>query len=204
MATTHGSQPPGTAPARPDRPRRFRWTSEQYYRLADQGFFDDRRVELINGEIWEMTTNPPHSIASELLAEAMRVVFGGGGYRFRIQQPLDLGRRNQVEPDMAILRGSPRDVPSHPSTALLVIEISDTTLRKDRVIKSHLYARAGIPDYWIVNLVDRQLEIRRQPGPDPSRRGRFTYADVTIVAATGTATPLAAPRAVIAVADLLP
>ncbi len=93
----------------------------------------------------------------------------------------------------------------HPTkAAALVVEISEATLRKDRTIKAHLYAQAGFPDYWIVNLVDRQLEVHRNPGPDPSRRGRFRYADVTIVPESGRMSPLAAPQSEIAVADLLP
>ena len=64
------------------------------------------------------------------------------------------------------------------------------------MLKAHLYARAGIADYWIVNLHDRQLEVHRSPGPDPARKGRFRYAEVTIVPADGQVAPLAAPEAV--------
>jgi len=93
----------------------------------------------------------------------------------------------------------------HPTTAALVVEISEATLRKDRTLKApHLRNRPGIADYWIVNLVDRQLEVHRNPGADPARRGRFRYADVTTVAESGRIAPLAAPESPIAVADLLP
>ncbi len=106
---------------------------------------------------------------------------------------------------MAVVIGSARDyAEAHPTGALLIVEISDATLRKDQTIKTHLYARAGIQDYWILNLVDRQLEIYRRPVPDPEKPGRFRYADVTIVPAEGHAAPLAKPEARIAVADLLP
>jgi Uma2 family endonuclease len=208
MATTDESRQ-AEGPGRPRpvtrrRSGRYRWTAGQYYRLGDLGFFQDRHVELIEGEIYEMTIDPPHAVAVELLGDVLRRTFGVG-YSIRTQQPLDFGRRTQPEPDAAIVAGSPRDyAQAHPKTARLIIEVSDSTLRKDRVLKAHIYARAGIADYWIVNLVDRQLEIRRNPGPDPSRRGRFTYADATIVPATGHASPLAAPQARIAVADLLP
>jgi Uma2 family endonuclease len=72
------------------------------------------------------------------------------------------------------------------------------------LVKGHRCALAGIVDYWIVNLVDRQLEVYRNPGPDPDRPGRYRYADVTIVPADGQITPLAKSDMQIAVADLLP
>jgi Uma2 family endonuclease len=77
-------------------------------------------------------------------------------------------------------------------------------LRKDRTIKAHLYAQAGLPDYWIVNLGERQLEVHREPVADPGRRGRFRYANVTTVPESGRMAPLAAPGSSVAVADLLP
>jgi Uma2 family endonuclease len=183
--------------------RRFRFTREQYYRLGELGFITDRRVELIHGELWQMTVNPPHSISTGLVNHALSVGFGPG-YWLRFNEPLDFGRRNQPQPDLAVVPGGPRDYTSHPTTALLVVEICDATLRRDRTIKAHLNAWAGILDYWIVNLVDRQLEVHRNPGPDPDRRGRFKYHDVAIVPATGHVEPLAKPGARVAVADLLP
>ncbi|MBX6316351.1 MAG: Uma2 family endonuclease [Isosphaeraceae bacterium] len=185
-------------------PRRLRWTADQYYRLAELGFFRNRRVELIGGDIIEMSAvKPPHSIGIDLLGDALRAAFGPG-HRVRIQQPLDMGRRTQPEPDAAVVAGEARDFIEHPTTALLVVEVSDSSLRYDRRVKSHYYAHAGIADYWIVNLIDRQLEIYRKPGPDPSRAGRLAYAEVTIVPPTGSASPPAKPDAVIAVVDLLP
>lgn len=188
----------------PHRDGVFRFTVNQFYRLDDLGFFEDRHVEMIRGVIYEMTINAPHSVASELAHEALRIGFGAG-WHVRNGNPLDTGRRSLLQPDMAVVAGAIRDFArSHPTTAALIVEISDTTLRKDRTIKAHLYAQAGLPDYWILNLVDRQLEVHRDPGPDPSRRGRFRYADVTIVPEAGNMAPLAAPGSPIAVADLLP
>jgi Uma2 family endonuclease len=205
VATTHDPRP-GTWREWPPSRRRsglFRWTQRQVHRLDELGFFADRYVELLEGYLYEMTIDPPHSAACGLANEVLRLAFGAG-YTVRSQTPLDLGRRSLPEPDLAVVAGSIRDhARAHPTTALLVVEISDSTLRKDRRTKSHLYARAGIADYWIVNLVDRQLEIRRQPGPDPARPGRFAYPETTIVPADGSASPLAAPGSVIAVADLL-
>jgi Uma2 family endonuclease len=122
----------------------------------------------------------------------------------RVSLPLDLGRHSQPEPDFAILPGHARDAMPHPRIASLVIEISDATLRKDRVIKAHTYAQAGIADYWIVNLNDRQVEVHRDPGPNPGRKGRFLYRSVTIIPADGHVSPLAKPESRIAVAEMLP
>src|SRR4051794_29773414 len=189
---------------RRDGPRRWRWTSQQFHRLANGGFFGDRHVELINGDLYELTTNPPHDTAVHLTVDAVKAGFGPG-FTVRDQKTLDLGRRYQPQPDVAVVAGNPRDYASkHPTTADLLIEVSDSSLRQDRRVKAHRYAQVGIADYWIVNLVDRQLEIHRNPGPDPQRKGQYRYAEIAIVPATGTATPLAVPDAVIAVADLLP
>lgn len=207
VATTPETKAVGTGGERVERaqgdPRRLRWGREEYYRLGELGFFRGKRVELIDGEIFEMPAlKPPHVTALELTAEVLRASFGAG-YCVRTQAPLDLGR-SQPEPDIVVVRGQLRDYVRHPQTALLVVEVSDSTLSYDRRRKAHDYARVGIADYWIVNLIDRQLEVHRVPGPDPARRGRFSYAEVTVVPATGQVIPLAAPNALIAVADLLP
>lgn len=206
MATTQDPRVSGMGPGPPARegPRRIRWTKKEFYRLAELGFFQDRRVELVGGEIMRMTINPPHCVALGLTTDALRAAFGRG-YFVRSQGVLDIHIRHQPQPDVTVVSGGPRDyVSAHPTSALLVVEVSDTTLRYDRRVKAHLYARAGIADYWIVNLRDRQLEVHRNPGPDPARLGRSSYSHVTIIPATGTAMTLAAPGVVIAVADLLP
>ena len=208
MSTTQGPRPSWLDRRKitsPDRPRRFRWTTRQLFRLERLGFFRERRVELINGEIIELSPpKPPHCVSLELTDKEVQRAFGAG-YYVRSQGALDLGRTYMPQPDLAVVPGNPRDYKdAHPTTALLVVEISDTSLRYDRVRKAHTYARARIADYWILNLVDRQLEIRRNPGRAPDRKGRWTYHDVTIIPADGQATPLAAPQARIAVADLLP
>ena len=86
----------------------------------------------------------------------------------------------------------------------VLVEVADSSLHRDRTIKAHRYARAGIADYWILNLVDRQLEVYRSPVPDPTRPGRFRYAQTTIVPANGHISPLVNANLRIAVADLLP
>jgi Uma2 family endonuclease len=182
----------------------FRFTINQFYQLDELGFFEDRRVELIEGVIFEMTQNPGHASSSDFTGEILRGIFSVGWY-VREGKPLDTGRRSLLEPDFAVIAGSSRDFTrTHPTTAALVVEISESTLRKDRTIKVHHYAQANLPEYWIVNLVDRQVEVHREPGLDPDRKGRFRYGSVTIVPESGTLCPLAAPDSVVPVSDLLP
>ena len=208
MANVEAKQAkPPWIPAQMPWPRRdglFRFTVEQTYQLADLGFFVDRHVELIEGVLYELTMLPPLAIATQLVYLVIQAIFNHDCHA-RAQLPLDLGRRSLPEPDIAVVPGAIRDyIERHPTTSLLVVEVSDATLRKDRTLKAHLYASADLADYWIVNIRDRQLEIHRRPGPDPSRKGRFGYSEITIVPADGHAVPLARPEARVAVADLLP
>jgi Uma2 family endonuclease len=184
--------------------RRWRWSVDEYRRLDELGFFEDRNVEFIDGELYELTTNPPHDTSVGLTGKTLGVAFGNG-YVVREEKTLDLGRRFQPHPDVAVVEGELRNFSmKHPTRAVLLVEVADSSLRHDRVVKAHRYAAARIADYWIVNLAERQLEIHRKPEPDPDRPGRFRYAEVTLVPADGHAAPLAKPQARIAVADLLP
>ena len=204
MATTND---PGTR--RPRLARRidgpFRFSVEQFDRLDELGFFEDRKVELIGGMIHEMTQNTGHVTSAELTGLILRAIFARG-WSVREAKPLDIGGLSRPVPDFVVVAGSARDfLTAHPTTtAALVVEISDSTLKRDRTTKAHLYARAGVPEYWTVNLVDRQVEVHRQPGADPAHRGRFGYGEVTTVAESGRMSPLAAPESEIAAADLLP
>src|SRR5205814_1204692 len=102
-------------------PRRLRWTREEFYRLARLNFFHDRHVELIGGEIMLMTINPPHCVSLSLTFDALKATFGPG-YYVRNQGVLDLGRRNQPQPDLAVVVGTARDYSAaHPTSALLVV-----------------------------------------------------------------------------------
>ncbi len=186
------------------RVRRWRWSADDYRRLDELGFFEDRKVELVNGDLYELTTNAPHDTSVHLTGKALGAAFDSG-YVVREEKTLDLGRRSQLHPDVAVVEGEPRDFSmKHPTAAVLLAEVSEASLRHDRIVKAHRYAAAGIADYWIINLAERQDEIHLKPEPDPDRAGRFRYAEVTIVPADGLASLLARPDARIAIADLLP
>jgi len=183
--------------------RTRRWTRGEYEKaIAAEIFHEDERLELIGGRlIVGEPQNSPHSMAIELAQEALRSVFGRG-WRIRVQLPLALGEWSEPEPDVAVVAGQPRDSHnSHPSTAALVVEVADSSLRLDRRLKASVYAEAGLPEYWIVNLVDRAVEIHREPFLEGDR---FAYRSVRIARPGDIVAPLAAPDARIPVTDLLP
>lgn len=189
--------PPVTEPT----PRR--WTREEYYRLGDLGFFQGQRVELIEGEIMVLSPqNWPHTSTVARVDQALQRVLGSG-FWVRTQFPLNLST-SDPEPDISVVAGRLEDYSDHPTTALLIVEVSESNLAYDRRTKTSLYARAGIPDYWIVNLVDKQVEVYRDPRPDPSQPYGHGYASVTILVPPAVVAPLAAPQASLAVAELLP
>ncbi len=181
-----------------------RWTRQEYHQLAESGVLrPDERVELIEGEIVEMPPQlSPHATGVCLAEDALRAAFGPG-FVVRAQLPLALGEYSEPEPDVAVVVGGPRDyAKAHPTTAVLVVEVSDATLAFDRNVKASLYAAAGIPEYWIVNLVHRQLEVHCDPGALPEARYGFGYR-VRTIARPGEV--VAAPSGGrVAVDDLLP
>jgi Uma2 family endonuclease len=183
-----------------------RWTRQEYEQLGELGVLGpDERVELIEGEIFQM---PPqlsrHALGVRAGQETLRVAFGAG-FDVRAQLPLALGQYSEPEPDVAVVRGSYLDYPvEHPTSAVLVVEVSETTLAFDREVKASLYAAAGIPEYWISNLVHGQLEILRDPGPMAETRFGYGYRSRTIAHPGETVTTLAPTSVQVAVDDLLP
>jgi Uma2 family endonuclease len=186
--------------------RRRPWTAKEYYRLDRLGFFLGQRVELIEGEIVLVSPqHNPHAASITLTSDVLRALFGPN-FWVRVQMTLDLTPYSVPDPDVAVVPGTPRTWAgmANPTTALLLVESSLTTLSYDRNRKGSLYARVNIADYWILNLRRRVLEVYRNPVPDPARRFGFGYADVTVLSPQDYVTPLALPTARILVADLLP
>src|SRR5437588_831044 len=187
-------------------PRPIRWTKDEYYRLCDEGWFNERRVQLIGGEIVEMAAQKNwHAWAITATEKALSAAFGPS-YWVRVQMSLDLSPYSVPDPDLAVIAGAftTHRTTSNPTSALLIVEVSETTLAYDRNRKASLYAAAGIGDYWIVNLVDRQVEVYRDPVPDPNARFGWRYASETDLQPGDGVSPLALPAATLAVADLLP
>ena len=186
----------------PPAPAPRRWTREEYRRLGELGFFAGQRVELVRGEIVAMSPiGSGHMTGVSLTADALHAAFGPGYYT-RVQGPLQLGQSEPL-PDVAIVAGKPRDyADAHPSTALLVVEVADSTLAYDLTVKAELYAEAGVADYWVLDLAARCLHVLR--GPRPLAPGGHAYRDTRVLAEAGAVAPLAAPGSPITVRDLLP
>lgn len=193
---------PGLRPDLEPSPRR--WTREEYYRMGELGLFHGQRAELIEGEVMVLSPQgPPHGYFTDHVAEILRES-GWAGVWVRMQLPIDFGTYSEPEPDVSVVAGSREDHRAgHPTSALLIVEVSDSTLAYDRGHKASLYAMRGIADYWIVSLVDGQLEVRRDPRPDPSLPSGHGYAGRTVLRPGDVVSPLAAPHLVLAVADLL-
>jgi Uma2 family endonuclease len=170
--------------------------------MGDAGIFQGQRVQLIEGSIIEMSPQEhPHGAGIDLTRAALEVAFGRG-YWFRNQLPLKLSDISEPEPDLAVVAGGPRDWKDHPTTCELLVEVSDSTLDFDLKTKAELYAKALIPEYWVVDLVHRQLIVHRQP--KRPRSGAARYEVVTVFESDAAVKPLAKPRSSVKVADLLP
>jgi Uma2 family endonuclease len=181
-----------------------RWTKDEYYRMADEGFLQGQKAELLGGDV--MVTSPqnwPHYATLDKVADALRAALGAG-FWVRTQAPLALGLVTDPEPDVSAVPGKRTDYTDHPPTASLVVEVSETTLAYDRGDKASLYAKGGITDYWIVNLVHGQLEVYRDPGPDATQPHGHGYATVVAMKPPASVSPLCAAGVSIPVADLLP
>lgn len=166
-------------------------------------FHPEERLELIEGEILPMTPQGSgHATAVSLVGEVLRKAFGPG-FTIRVQMPLALVPDSEPEPDVAVVLGGPRDYKEeHPRTAVLVVEVADATLDYDRGRKTTVYARAGIQEFWILNLPDRCLEIHRDPTPGGTTQSG--YQTTRILASSDSVSLLAKPEAIIAVSELLP
>ena len=181
-----------------------RWTRQEYDRMVEAGVLTENdRVELIGGEILAVTPqDSPHATAVSLADDALRRVLAPNMY-VRIQLPLALGDDSEPEPDIAVVSGTIRDYrDAHPSTALLVIEVADSSLAFDRRVKGSLYGRERVVEYWIINLVESVVEIYRDPTEDSSARFGWSYARTNRVTHSESI-PLSF-GGVVAAADLLP
>ena len=178
-----------------------RWTAKQYLRLVDDGVLGpDDRVELLEGVIVSMAPqNVPHAAGVTRANQVLTLAVAGRAV-VRPQLSLVAGKYSVPEPDVAVVAGTLDDNDrAHPRAALLVVEVSDSSLKQDRLTKAPLYAAANLPDYWIVNLRDGVVEVRRDPDPQQRR-----YRSVAIRRRGDVIEPVELPGVRIAVDDLLP
>jgi Uma2 family endonuclease len=192
-------------PLLPRRPApRKRWTLEEFHLLCGLPTFENRKMILVDGEILDMPNpNPPHDVGVGQTDEALRNAFGAS-FWVRVQMALVLGLATDPMPDLAVVTGPRRKYLTHPTSALLVVEVADSSLAYDTGDKSNLYAAGGIPEYWVVDLNNRCLHVFKDPVVDVAEPFGFRYQFQKTLSSTDTVIPLNAPQAPIAVADLLP
>jgi Uma2 family endonuclease len=185
----------------PAAPAESRYTTEAYFDLIAAGIVrPDDRVELLEGVIVAMSPqNPPHAAATSQVDRALREAIGRRA-AIRVQLPLLAGPYSAPEPDVAVVPGRESDYyDTHPTTALLVVEVADSSLIQDRLTKAAVYAAAGIREYWLVNLRDDCVEVFRAPDPAARRYTEKREAHrgdrLDLVAIAGASVP---------VADILP
>ena len=182
-------------------PTESRYTTEAYFDLVTAGIMrPDDRVELLEGVIVAMSPqNPAHAAATSLVDRALHEALGRRA-AIRVQLPLLAGPYSAPEPDVAVVPGRESDYyDTHPTTALLVVEIADSSLIQDRLTKAAVYAAAGIPEYWLVNLRDDCVEVFRTPEPSARR-----YSEKHVARRGDRLDLVATAGASVAVADILP
>jgi Uma2 family endonuclease len=178
-----------------------RYTCEDYFGLVAAGLVrPDDRIELLEGVIVAMSPqNPLHAAITAQVSDALHHAIGMRA-AIRVQSPLVTSRCSAPEPDIAVVSGRHADyVSAHPSTAFLVVEVADSSLVQDRLTKAGIYAAAGIPEYWIVNVRDDRVEVLRAPDQAAGH-----YAASSIAARGGRIDVLSLPGVSVAVDDLLP
>jgi Uma2 family endonuclease len=186
--------------------RTRRYTRAEYEKLVDLSVFPSgEALELIGGELVNAEPQgPAHYTAIRKTARALDAAFGPG-WDVRQEAPLALDDESEPEPDVAVVAGQPDDYAlAHPSRAVLTVEVAESSLRIDRLHKGSLYARAGLADYWVLNLAARVLEVYREPVPDAASPFGWRYARRDALEVTAQVTPLAAPGSSIPVSRLFP
>jgi Uma2 family endonuclease len=186
-------------------PRVRRFKRVEYDRLVELGIFDGERLELLDGLL--LVREPQgshHASAIRRALEALRQVLGPE-WQLDCQLPIALDDDSEPEPDVAVV---PRDLSAyrdaHPTRPVLVVEVADSSYRVDHGPKASLYARAGVPECWIIDLVHEAVEIHREPEASPDALYGWHYRSVQVLRPPAAVAPLIAPDRAIPVADLLP
>ncbi|MGV2827414.1 Uma2 family endonuclease [Myxosarcina sp. GI1(2024)] len=175
-----------------------KWTIDEYHRMIAAGIIGDRAVELLKGEIIEMSPEkPPHAYSSDEAGEYLTKLLGDRA-KVRHAKPITLPNNSEPEPDIAIVRRRGREYREHhpyPEDIFWLIEYANTSLEKDLEFKNQIYAEGGIEEYWVVNLKQMQLIVLREPS-EGDYATKVTYT-------TGKIQPLAFPELSIAIEQII-
>jgi Uma2 family endonuclease len=179
-----------------------RWTVEDYHRMNELGILDsNERTELIAGQIILMAAKgTPHVTALRLLAIALDAILADLPVFVSTRDPIQLDDFSEPEPDLTVVRGTVLDYANHhprPNQVCLVVEVADSTLKRDCEVKDKVYAQAGIADYWVLDVNNRQLHIFRNPTPTG-------YSSHLILSEPNQISPLAFPHLILTLTSILP
>jgi Uma2 family endonuclease len=202
LPTPHPALP---APAGSVAPTPIKWTCDDFYMMENLPSVRGRKILLLDGEVLVMPPpSPLASIAHSLVEEWLRTAFPASNSWVRVQLGMFFGINTDPVPDLAVVEGPSRTHSRHPRTALLIVEIADTSLAMDLGDKASLYAAAGIADYWVIDVNDRRLHLHRDPQPDPNAKDGSSYKQVSVLVWTDLISPLAAPTQTVQLGDFLP
>jgi Uma2 family endonuclease len=186
----------------PDPPAIYRLSVDEYERLVAAGVLDDPRVELINGFlVRKMAKNPPRVLTTKSLTQRLEPIVPSG-WHIGKEDPVRIPDWDEPEPDVSIIAGAPEDYRSRlpgPADIAVLAEVSETTLDRDQGDKLLAYAAGGIAVYWIVNLVDHQVEVYSGPSPSGYQSRQDFTPGLEIPVVIG-----GVERGRIAVSDILP
>jgi Uma2 family endonuclease len=186
-------------------PKTRRWTRLEYDRLVALGVFEGERLELLDGLLAvREPQGSRHSAGIRRVVAALHRALGEA-WQIDSQLPIALDDASEPEPDIAVV---PRDTAAyrdaHPSRPVLIVEVAETSYRIDHGYKASLYARAGVPEYWLVDVVRETVEVHRNPEASSEAMHGWRYATIETLRPPATITPMISPQAEIVVADLLP
>jgi len=186
-------------------PKTRRWTRAEYDRLVELGVFEGERLELLDGLLAvREPQGSRHSAGIRRVVAALRRALGEA-WQIDSQLPIALDDDSEPEPDVAVV---PRDAAAyrdaHPSRPALIVEVAESSYRIDHGYKASLYARAGVPEYWIIDVVRETVEVHRTPEASSEAIHGWRYGSIDTLRPPSTIAPLIVPDVSIVVADLLP
>lgn len=198
--TMLADMPAATTPRARRTPKR--WTKAEFNAGVDRGWFAGTRVYLYRGELFDMPPMGTLHVRGTSRANVWLVRSMDPDFVIRGQGPFELPDDSMPQPEFVVCTPEQDARLPHPNSAVLIIEVADSSVELDRDMADD-YASAGVPDYWINNVRDRQIEVYRNPQPDPASPTGHRYADRRVYGMGESLAPLAKPDAIVAVATLV-